>query len=121
MPWPCQARPAGSATHWRAEPRAWRPSATTPRENLRLGAEAPREPATAEIGEDAGRLVKQKERGEHERRVTERVEMQQHQHAQGAVGQRKAPVAPGNDQIVADAGHHTPRSITILAKSTMWQ
>ena len=56
-------------------------------------AEARRQPAAAEIGEDAGRLVQQEQERQHERRVAERVEMQQHQHAHRAVGEREAQVA----------------------------
>ena len=44
-------------------------------------AEARGQPAAAEIGEDAGRLVQQEQERQHERRVAEAVEVQQHQHA----------------------------------------
>ena len=50
-------------------------------------AEARRQPAAADIGEDARRLVQQEQERQHERRVAEAVEMQQHQHADGAVGE----------------------------------
>ena len=57
------------------------------------------------IGEDAGRLIQQEQERQHERRVAEAVEMQQHQHAQRAVGEREAPVRGGDDGVVADPGH----------------
>ena len=84
-------------------------------------AEARRQPAAAEIGEDAGELIQYEQRGQHERRVAQRVEVQQHQHAQGAVRQGEAPITCRNDQIIAQSRHHTPRSATILARSTMRQ
>ena len=55
-------------------------------------AEARRQPAAAEIGEDAGRLVQQEQERQHERRVAEAVEVQQHQHAHRAVGEREQEI-----------------------------
>ena len=84
-------------------------------------AETRGEPAAAEIGGDAGRLVQQEQERERERRVAEAEEMQQHQHAQGAVDQGKAPVRGRDDGVVSEHRHHTPACRTILAKSTMRQ
>ena len=66
-------------------------SASPMREHAR-NAEARRQPAAAEIGEDARRLVEQEQERQRERRVAELVEMQQHQHPKGAVGEGEAPV-----------------------------
>ena len=84
-------------------------------------AEARGEPAAAEIGEDAGGLVQQEQERQRERRVAEAVEVQQHQHADRAVGQREAPIARGDDRVVAHGGHQRLLSMTMLARSTMRQ
>ena len=47
--------------------------------------------------------------------------MQQHQHAQRAVGQREAPIARGDDRVVAHGRHQALLSMTMLARSTMRQ
>ena len=85
-------------------------------------AEARGEPAAAEIGEDAGGLVEQKQERQHERRVAEAVEMQQHQHPQRAVRQGEAPVARGHNRIIAHRLTSDSSSrMTRLARSTMRQ
>ena len=72
-------------------------------------AEARREPAAAEVGDDAGELVEQEQERQRERRVAELEEMEQHQHPQRAVDQREAPVGCGDDEVVAHRrGHHAP-------------
>ena len=45
------------------------------------------------IGEDAGRLIQQEHERQDERRVAEAVEVQQHQHAQRAVGDGEQEIA----------------------------
>ena len=89
-------------------------------------AEARGEPAAAEIGEDARRLIKQEEERQHERRVAKAIEMQQHQHAQGAVRQRETPITRGHVRLITHAGHLSSRHqalllMTMLARSTMRQ
>ncbi len=63
---------------------------------------------TPEIGGDAGRLVQQEQERKRERRVAQAEEMQQHQHAQGAVHQGKAPVRGCDDGIASNHRHQTP-------------
>ena len=84
-------------------------------------AEARGEPAAAEIGEDAGRFIEQEEERQHEGRVAEAVEMQQHQHAQRAVRERETPIARGHDRVIAHGRHQALLSITMVARSTMRQ
>ena len=64
-------------------------------------AKAHGQPAAAEIGENTGGLIEQEQERQHEGRVAEAVEMQQHQHAERAIRQREAPVARGHNRIVA--------------------
>ncbi len=54
--------------------------------------EARRDPARAEIGGHARQLVEQEEIGELHRAEAQRVEMQQHQHPQRAVGEHEGPI-----------------------------
>ena len=86
-------------------------------------AEARRQPAAAQVGDDAGELVEQEQERQRERRVAELEEVQQHQHAQRAVDQGEAPVGGRDDQVVARAPAviALPAAITILARSTMRQ
>ena len=45
----------------------------------------------------------------------------QHQHAERAVGECESPIGSRNDQVVARLCRHSPRSSTILARSTIRQ
>ena len=60
-----------------------------------------RQPATDQVRQHARRLVEQEQEGERERRIAQAVKVQQHQHAQRAVGEREAPVGGGDDGVVA--------------------
>jgi hypothetical protein len=86
------------------------------------------QPAADEVGSDASRLVQQEEEGQREGRVAQAVEVQQHQHAQRAVGEGEAPVRRGDDGVVAGAAVHddawsgqTPAARMWQARSTMRQ
>ena len=102
----------------------------TERDHLQRQAEHEREPqarargqpAADQVGDDAEELVEQKQERELDRRVAELVEMQQHQHAQRAVGERERPVGGGDDGVVADADHAqrvTTSAPTFCASSIM--
>ena len=73
-----------------------------------LEAEAGADVAAEEIGDDAKDFVEDEQRSHRERRVAEVVEVEQHQHAGGAVGNGIGPVGRGNQNVVAQAG---PRGI----------
>ena len=88
-------------------------------------AEARRQPAAADVGEDARGLIQQEQEGQHERRVAEAIEVQQHQHPDRAVGDGEQEIGAGDDRVVADAGvgadiRHLA-AMTMLARSTMRQ
>ena len=85
-------------------------------------AEARGQPAADQVGDDARRLVEQEQEGQREGRIAELEEVQQHQHAQRAVGQGEAPVGGRDDGVVAGAGRHQmPASRMWQARSTMRQ
>src|SRR3546814_16223932 len=71
------------------------------------------DPSAQEIGDDPHELVEQEKRGELERRIPERIEMQQNEHTQRAIRQHEAPVCGGDDRVVADIEHPT----TYMARS----
>ena len=72
-----------------------------------LHPEARRGIPAEQVGEDAEELVEQEERRELERRVAQRVKVQQHQHAQRAVSEREGPVGGGDDGVVAEGAHRS--------------
>ena len=59
------------------------------------------DPSTQKIGDDAEEFVEQKQERDLDGAVAKTVEMQQHQHPQRAVGEREAPVGPGDQRVVA--------------------
>src|ERR1700716_2508284 len=61
------------------------------------------QPAADKIRDDAKELVQEKQKRELDRRVAELIEVQEHQHAQRAVGQRERPVRRSNSGIVPNA------------------
>jgi len=61
-----------------------------------LEAELGGDPAADEVGDDAEDLVEEEEGGNFEGAIAELVEVEQHQHPAGAVGQRVGPVGAGD-------------------------
>ena len=76
-----------------------------PGEERRLQTEARSQPAADEVRQHAEELVEQEQRRDLERRAPELVQPQEHEHAQGAVGQREDPVGQGDRGVVADVAH----------------
>lgn len=66
-----------------------------------LEAAARSPPAAEEVGEDAAEFVEEKEGGEGNRVHALRVEVQEHEHAEGAIGEGEAPVGCGDDGVGA--------------------
>ena len=78
------------------------------------------DPAAEQVREDAHELVGEEQEGDGHRRVAELVEVQQHQHAQRAVGEGEHPVARRHQDVVAelhDAG--SSEAATLAASSAM--
>ncbi|MCY1246813.1 hypothetical protein D9M72_600860 [compost metagenome] len=69
------------------------------------------QPATDQVGDHAEDLVEQEQRGDLQRAVAEAVEVQHHQHAQGAVGEGEGPVVAGDQQVLADFGRQTGEGV----------
>ena len=61
--------------------------------------------AAEQVRDDAEELVEEEQEGELHRCVAEGVEVQQHQHAQCAVGQGERPVGGGDERVVAPWAH----------------
>ena len=70
-----------------------------PRVERRGQAKACSDPAGAEVRHHARDLVKNEEIGQLHRTKAQGVEVQQHQHTQGPVGQHKAPIGRRNSDI----------------------
>ncbi len=80
------------------------------------------QPAPDEVGGNAGGLVEQKKQGQGQRRIPELVKVQQHQHAQGAVGESKAPVGGCHHQVIGTRrAHQSPTRPMWQARSIMRQ
>ncbi len=69
-----------------------------------LQPEAGADVAAEEIGDDAEDFVEDEQRSHRKRGVAEVVEVEQHQHAGGAVGNGIGPVGRGNQDVVAQTG-----------------
>jgi hypothetical protein len=80
-----------------------------------LDAVARGQPAADQVGHHARRLIEQEEEGQREGRVAEPEEVQQHQHAQRAIGEREAPIGGGDDGVVAS------RLAPVVRPRSMWQ
>ena len=65
------------------------------------------QPTAQQVGHHAEHLVKQEHQGDLQGAVSQGVEMQHHQHAQGAVGEGERPVVAGDDEVLADRGRQT--------------
>lgn len=86
-------------------------------------AEAGGDPAGGEVGDHAGDLVKDEEIRQLDGGKAERVEMQQHQHPQRAVGEHECPVGRcdgdiGREALGTFAGLAHSEAPTIRATST---
>jgi hypothetical protein len=55
---------------------------------------------THQVGDHAKDFVEQKQRGDLQRTVAQRVKVQHHQHAQGAVGEGEGPVVARHEQVL---------------------
>ena len=81
------------------------PSATSlraePHQQRRLEPEPRGEPAADEVRDDAEDLVEEEQRGDLERAVAQLVEVEEHEHADRAVGDRVGPVGAGDERVVA--------------------
>ncbi|MNC36850.1 hypothetical protein D3C75_853930 [compost metagenome] len=62
--------------------------------------QASAEVAAHQVGDHAENFVEQEQRGDLQRRVAQRMEVQNHQHAQRAVGEGEGPVVAGNQQVL---------------------
>ncbi|MNO69289.1 hypothetical protein D3C76_601410 [compost metagenome] len=58
------------------------------------------EVATHQVGDHAKEFVEQKQRRDLQWAVAQRMKVQHHQHAQGAVGEGEGPVVARNEQIL---------------------
>ncbi|MNV87964.1 hypothetical protein D3C71_1821270 [compost metagenome] len=58
------------------------------------------EVAAHQVGDHAEHFIEQEQRRNLQRRVAQRMEVQYHQHAQGAVGEGEGPVVAGNQQVL---------------------
>src|SRR5260370_25111380 len=77
--------------------------------------------AAREIGGYSRRLIEQEQEGQRKRRIAEAEKVKQHQHAQGAVDQRKPPIGGSDDKIDACHCCHSPPSSTIFSSATIQQ
>jgi hypothetical protein len=76
------------------------------------------DPAAPEVGHHAHQLVEDEQQRDLKGREAERIEMQQHEHVQGAIGDRLAPVGGGDDAIGADVHALASSAPATLATSS---
>jgi hypothetical protein len=69
------------------------------------------EPAAKEVGEDATKFVEEEEVGKLDYGEASVMEVQEHEHAEGAIGESEAPVGGGDEGV--SAGMHKMNDLTI--------
>ena len=80
------------------------------------------DPAAIEVGENTKELIEEEEKSNLKRAVAELVEVEHHQHAQGAIGEGEGPVVGGNDAVLLQRRElHGSSATTWQARSAMRQ
>ena len=74
-------------------------------------AEASSKPAPEQVGNDAGHLIEDEQRGDLQRRVAELVEVEQHQRARRPIDERLGPVSARSHGVVAEVDASPSRSV----------
>ena len=77
------------------------------------------DPASDTVGDDPEHLVEEEQEGDGQGAVPQVVEVQHHQHVDGAVGEREAPIGPRHNQVSAQSLVHDYIVRAILRASSI--